>query len=398
MSKKRKQGGLNAQSIGLHNTQKVLELIRERGSISRVEIADYLDLSKAAITSAVDRLLEKGFLKEEEDTEHEKVGPKPQLISVKPNAALFLGVDVGGTSIGYGIGNLQGEITEQRKLKTCDGWEDVVQQIIRIFENRNQWHEHDQGLVQAIGVSVPGVVDQKGNVSFAPNIEGPENFPIRERLEENVPVPVFVENDVNLSALGEMNIEAIRYTDLVFVSIGTGLGVGIIIDGELYHGAFQHAGEIGWMIIDREDLSFEADGPQGSLETKLTGPSLVRRAREAVDNCVDSFDGIGPEEITPEKVLGLRKDYPALEKVFNDWVEEWSIVLNNLTAILDPQLIVLGGGVSQSLDDETVERLRANIKSTTQRPPKVLLSPDPEKAPLRGATELCLAEFDQWFS
>lgn len=398
MSKKRKQGGLNAQSIGLHNTQKVLELIRERGSISRVEIADYLDLSKAAITSAVDRLLKKGFLEEEVDTEHEKVGPKPQLISVKPNAALFLGVDVGGTSIGYGIGNLQGEIIEQQKVKTSDGWEDVVQQIVRIFENRNQWHEHDHGLVQAVGVSVPGVVDQKGRVSFAPNIDGPENFPIRERLEENVPVPVFVENDVNLSALGEMNIEEMRYTDLVFVSIGTGLGVGIIIDGELYHGAFQHAGEIGWMIIDREDLTFEADGPQGSLETKLTGPSLVRRARKAVDNYVDSIDGVDREGITPEKVLDLRKDYPVLEKVFNDWVEEWSIVLNNLTAILNPQLIVLGGGVSQSLDDETVERLRANVKGTTQRPPKVLLSPDPEKAPLRGATELCLAEFDQWFS
>lgn len=398
MTKKRKQGGLNAQSIGLHNTQKVLELIRERGSISRVEIADYLDLSKAAITSAVDRLLEKGFLEEEVDTEHEDVGPKPQLISVKPNAALFLGIDVGGTSIGYGIGNLQGEIIEQRKVETDDGWEDVVQQIIRIFENRNQWHEHDRGLVQAIGVSVPGVVNQKGRVSFAPNIDGPENFPIKEKLEENLPVPVFVENDVNLSALGEMNTETIRYTDLVFVSIGTGLGVGIILDGELYHGAFQHAGEIGWMIIDRDDLTFEPDGPQGSLETKLTGPSLVRRAREALDNCVDPFDGIDQEEITPEKVLRLRKDHSAFKKVFNNWVQEWSIVLNNLTAILDPQLIVLGGGVSQSLDNETIERLRANIKSTTQRPPKFMTSPDPEKAPLRGATELCLAEFDQWFS
>ncbi|MBS3788261.1 ROK family transcriptional regulator [Candidatus Bipolaricaulota bacterium] len=398
MSKKRKQGGLNAQSIGLHNTQKVLELIRERGSISRVEIAGRLDLSKAAITSAVDRLLEKGFLEEEVDTEHEKVGPKPQLISVRPNAALFLGVDVGGTSIGYGIGNLQGEIIKKRKVETADGWEDVVQQIVRVFENRNQWHEHDQGLVQAIGVSVPGVVDQKGRVSFAPNIEGPESFSIKERLEEDVPVPVFVENDVNLSALGEMNTEAIRYTDLVFVSIGTGLGVGIIINGELYHGAFQHAGEIGWMIIDREDLTFEADGPQGSLETKLSGPSLVRRAREAVDNRVDSIDGIDPQEITPERVLRLRKDYSAFNKVFNEWVEEWSIVLNNLTAILDPQLIVLGGGVSQSLDNEVIEKLRTNIKSTTQRPPKFMISPDPEKAPLRGATELCLAEFDQWFS
>lgn len=398
MSNKRKQSGLNAQSIGLHNTQKVLELIRNRGSISRVEIADYLDLSKAAITSAVDRLLKKGFLEEEVDTEHEKVGPKPQLISVRPSAALFLGVDIGGTNIGYGIGNLQGEIVEQRRVETADGWEDVVQQIVRIFENHNQWHDHDQGLVQAIGVSVPGVVNQKGRVSFAPNIEGPENFPIKEKLEENVPVPVLVENDVNLSALGEMNTEAVRYTDLVFVSIGTGLGVGIIIDGELYHGAFQHAGEIGWMIIDREDLTFEADGPQGSLETKLTGPSLVRRAREAVENCVDSIDGIDQEEITPEKVLHLRKDYSAFKKVFNGWVEEWSIVLNNLTAILDPQLIVLGGGVSQSLDNEIVEKLRANIKSTTQRPPKFMLSPDSEKAPLRGATELCLAEFDQWFS
>lgn len=393
-----KRGGLNARSIGLHNTQKVLELIRARGPISRVEIADYLDLSKAAITSAVDRLLRKEFLQEEADTEHENVGPKPQLLSVNPDAALFLGVDVGGTNIGYGMGNLKGEIVAQKKVETADGWKDVVQQIVRIFGNRGQWHDHDQELVQAIGLSVPGVVNQGGRVSFAPNIEGADPFPVKEELEKDVPVPVFVENDVNLSALGEMNTEAARYNDLVFVSISTGLGAGIIIDGELYHGAFRHAGEIGWMLIDREDLSFEADGTLGSLETKLAGPSLARRAREALRNCDESIAGVDLEEITLEEVLHLRKEYSALERVFNDWIEEWSMVLNNIAAILDPKLIVLGGGVLQSLDKEAVGNIRSNLQNTTQRPPKIVLSPDPEKAPLRGATELCLAEFDQWFS
>lgn len=393
-----KQGGLNARNIRLHNTRKVLELIRTRGAISRVEIADYLDLSKAAITSAVDRLLKENFLEEEADTEHENVGPKPQLLSVNSDAALFLGVDVGGTNLGYGLGNLNGEIIAQGKTKTADGWEDVVQQIIRILKNGDRWHDYDRGSIQAIGLSVPGVVNQGGKVSFAPNIEGPDPFPVKEKLEKNLPVPVFVENDVNLSALGEMNTEATRYDDLVFLSISTGLGAGIIIDGELYHGAFRHAGEIGWMLIDRDDLSFEEEGTLGSLETKLAGPSLARRAKEALRNCDEPISGVDLEEITLEKVLQLREDYPPLEQVFDNWIEEWSIVLNNIAAILDPKLIVLGGGVSQSLDEKAVENIRANLGNTTQRPPKLMLSPDPEKAPLRGAAELCLAEFDRWFS
>ena len=393
-----KQTGLNAQSIGLHNTQKVFEIIRIEGPISRIDIAEHLGLSKAAITAAVDRLLEKGLLLGKEDPEYKKVGPKPQLLSIKPDAALFVGIDVGGTGIGYGIGNLDGKILSQGWTQTGNTWEEVARQITEIFNSCDQWCDEDPESVQAVGLSVPGVVDTKGQVSFAPNIKGPDPFPIKSELENRISVPIFVENDVNLSALGEMNTEAARYTNLVFINIGTGIGAGVIINGELYHGGLQHAGEIGWMLINRDDIDFETDGAMGSLEAKLTGPSLARRARQTLKEKTDGIPAIDLDNITPKEVLKHSQDYPELRSVQEDWLEEWSIVLNNLAAILDPQLMVLGGGVSQSFTEQIIDKLRDNLQSTTQRPPKLMLSPDPKKAPLRGATELCLAEFSQWFS
>jgi predicted NBD/HSP70 family sugar kinase len=217
----------------------------------------------------------------------------------------------------------------------------LIQKLMRIPAER--------GLrVGGIAIGAPGItLEREGVVVWAPSLNW-SNFPLKQRLQERFSVPITVENDVNLAALGEHWFGAGQGTrSMVLIAIGTGVGSGLIIDGALYRGQNCSAGEVGYLIPGREALGITYDG-FGALESIISGTGIARRAQNALAG------RLGPAELaevnSPAVFEAARRREAWACRVVDETVDYLSIAIGNISAILAPELCVLGGGVAHSAD------------------------------------------------
>ncbi len=380
--------GLNPSSIGRENVEMILRLIQRKDGISRTDIAELSGLSKTAVSSSVDRLLEEKLIRENKHKHYSKVGRKPRLLTVNPDGKHFISIDIGGTTVTYGLGNLGGELKGTKTVSTPDNWKVLHEHIIEIVRNCKSWAGRSYQKVEGLSIAVPGVVNEDGTVNYAPNIEGLDQVKLGEELGKELEMPIFLENDVNASALGEYRERKSSSSDLVFIAIGTGVGAGIIIDGELFKGSTNHAGEVGWFVSETSHMGEEEDGQKGWLESRISGPDVVRRTQEKLRDV--HGDPLIDEDLNldPKTILGNNLKSPVAREVTEDWVNVVSMLVSNITAIIDPELVILGGGVSKTgckhLDD-----IRDRVEKNTQRTPRVDRSKLGDKAPLYGGLAVC---------
>jgi len=375
---------VNPKVMGMENERTVFQIIRTNGPISRSEIAKHSNLSKPAVSSAVSRLLRSQLVVERTTSNHNKVGRKPLLLSLNPQALHFMCVDIGGTKTLLGVSNLSGNIIKEETIVTPKSWDQVIRDIrIRI----ERWAGIYKRL-SAVALGVPGVVDREGRVSFAPNIED-RVFPLKAKLQKAVPMPVFVDNDVNLAAWGEAQRRKLYSGTVVYISIGTGVGAGIIIDGHLYRGTANHAGEIGWFIIDKHSLNTPNKSGLGYLEKEVSGPALVRKALQ-----VSGDLHLREDEINPGIIFSLYGTSQAAEELVNDWIRNVAILICNLSTILDPKIVILGGGVITAGGKKFIGNIRELVQLNTQRPPRIEVSKYPKNAVLYGAIALCMENLE----
>lgn len=236
--------------------------------------------------------------------------------------------------------------------------------------------------VRGIGVGAPGVtLHQAGIVTWAYTLHW-ENFPLKSRLAERYNLPITVDNDVNLAALGELWFGAGQNCqDMLLVAIGTGIGAGIIIDGSLYRGAQEASGEIGNMIPGREFLGRNFLD-FGALESMASGTGIAERARQLLQSSRSQ-----PElaNLNAEDVFeAAHQGDPWARLVVAETVDYLAIAIANLVSFFDPELVVLGGGVSQSADlliNPILERMQGLIPN----PPRLVVSSLGLKATVMGA-------------
>lgn len=383
------------ESMGRVNQKIVLEEIRFNGPISRADIARKTGLSKPSVSRAVDNLLRDKLVFEEDPLEnHQEVGRKPTWLRSNTKAAFFQGVDIGGTKITFGLGDLSGELLEEHNLKNPRHWDKIVKlisnEVQQVLRNANIPLEKLKG----IAVAAQGVVNiEKGEVTSAPNIEGPDRYPLRERIKEHLSVPVWIENDVNLAAMGEFWKKQGKYKDIVYISLGTVIGGAIIINGSLFRGKNYYAGEIGWLVLSKNHL-FKDLGKFGCLETLATGPALTRKAKEMIEQNFSKDDLlVSDNSITPKKIFAAYKKGSSLaKKIVNDWIEDLGITIGNISSLLNPELIILEGGLTRSggffLDD-----LKKVVEWGTQVAPEIKISPLQDKASLYGGLKLCIDNY-----
>jgi glucokinase len=236
--------------------------------------------------------------------------------------------------------------------------------------------------VHGIGVGAPGItLHKQGIVTWANTLHW-KNFPLKTRLNELYPYPITVDNDVNLAALGELWFGAGQNVqNMVMVAIGTGIGAGIIIDGALYRGANEASGEIGNMLPGREFLGRNFED-FGALESVASGTGIADRARAVING---ARNGDGLENLTSEDVFEAAKqgqDWAC--KIINETVDYLAIALANLTVSFDPELIVLGGGVSLSAD-MLVQPILQRMQGTIPTLPKLVVSSLGLRAGVMGA-------------
>ncbi|MCD6318033.1 ROK family transcriptional regulator [Candidatus Aerophobetes bacterium] len=380
------------ESMGRLNQSLVLDQIRINGPTSRAEIARETGLSKPSVSRAVDILLRKKLiLRENFPKDQGKIGRKPEILKFNVKAAYFGSVDIGGTKITFGLGSLSEELLKKCHIRNPHNWDKIIkiipEQIKKILKDTNI----PQKKLKGIAIAAQGVVDiDKGTVSSSPNINGPERYPLREKLRKNLPVSIWIENDVNLAAIGEFWKEEEKYRNIVYISLGTAIGGAIIINGKLFRGANYYAGEVGWFVPGKDYL-FKNFGKFGCLEGLATGPALIKKAKEMVQRESFKEDIFSPltNEITPKKLFeAYKKDSKLAKNVVKEWIENLGITISNISSLLNPELIILEGGLTRSggffLDD-----LKRIVEWGTQIPPEIKISTLQGEAPLYGGLKLC---------
>ena len=262
-----------------------------------------------------------------------------------------IGVDLGGTNLRTALLAPEGEVLDRRKGAThvSDGWEKVVGRLIEEIGHQRANATRRGFAVAAVGVGAPGVIQgDRGIVVKSPNFPDWNNLPLKKLLEEALSLPVMIENDANAAALGEQwrgagqNIKS-----MILLTLGTGVGGGIVLDSKIWHGADGMAGELGHMTIVPEGRLCSC-GNVGCLEAYASARGIVQSYREALEPSVRrSSQGVGP--ITSEYVYeAARSGSEIALQVMRDMGRMLGIGIANLINIFNPERIVIGGGVKDA--------------------------------------------------
>lgn len=340
------------------NRSSVLNLIRTERSISRSEIAHRLNLSLPTVMRMVEDLVAEDLVYFE-GTEPSG-GRRRPLINFKGSSHTVIGIDLGGSKLYGAVTDLTGQILHETRVPwhEAGGPDYALDSLYATIEQLLTFAETQPGRIRGIGVGAPGVtLSSTGTVVWAPGLAW-RNLPLRQLLTQRFAPPVFVENDVNVAALGEFSFGIERNTpNLVCITIGTGIGAGIIIDGKLVRGHNQSAGEIGYFLPTPAGLDQQYTG-FGALEHVASGTGIASRARQVLEA---QGHPLSAQSMTAETVFEYaRQGHGWARQVINEAVDYLSQALVEITALLDPEAIVLGGGVAQSADlliDPIVNRL-----------------------------------------
>lgn len=266
---------------------------------------------------------------------------------MKASSEFVIGIDLGGTNIKGALLDFKGKVVEKYEIATLanGGPEVVAGRIVQLAEILMKDYK---GKIAGMGIGVPGQPDlSNGTVVFAPNLRW-RNVPLIPMLKPSLAFPMFLENDANAAALGEkwcgVGREAVN---MVAITIGTGIGGGIIIDGRLYRGSNGGAGEIGHTVV-KPDGPLCNCGKQGCLETLTAAPALVRQAREAIDRGRST-------SLTAVENLAARDIFEAAGRgdelageIVGEMVYYLGLGIGNLLNIFNPDLVAVGGGVSKA--------------------------------------------------
>ncbi len=364
------------------NRSAILEIIRRESPIARSTIAERLGVSIPTVMRIVDKLMDEGFIRQHRSKEWSG-GRKRPLLEFNPEGRLILGVDMGGTKMYGALSDLGGNILDEVNIaRHGTSGEDSFNRLTTLIDTLLASPKLNGRSVDGIGVGAPGItLHKEGIVTWANTLHW-QNFPLKQRLSERYPLPITVDNDVNLAAMGELWFGAGQNTqNMVMVAIGTGIGAGIIIDGALYRGASEASGEIGNMLPGCEFLGKNYQD-FGALESVASGTGIAERARIILKNKRTSEE---LENMTAEDVFEAAKQRQEWAwKIIDETVDYLAIAIINLMAAFDPEVIILGGGVSRSAE-MLVQPILYRMEGTIPTLPKLVVSNLGLRAGVMGA-------------
>ncbi len=261
----------------------------------------------------------------------------------------ILGLDIGGTKLAAVIANAKGELLAKQTVPTRaeEGPEVVLQQLLELAENvvldAGMWM---QGL-EGVGVACGGPLNtQTGVVNNPPNLPGWDAVPLKEILEQKLQLPVLVENDANAGALAEHRFGIGKGVDnLLYMTLSTGIGGGLILGGKIYHGTNDLAGEVGHQVVMPDGPKCKC-GKRGCLEALCSGPSIARRAQYLAakeDTLMLELAGNSSQHITaPQVFQAARAGDPLAKRIVDETAYYLGIGIANVLQTLNLQLVLLG--------------------------------------------------------
>ena len=281
-----------------------------------------------------------------------------------------IGIDVGGTNVKIALVDDNGKIIYSNSVPTYAkmGYEYTVNKIKQAIRDLMKETNTTAKDIDGIGFDFPGQVDYKtGVVKLAPNIPGWVNVPIAQMIEEEFHIPTRIDNDVRCAALGEMKFGAGQGCEnFVCITVGTGIGSGLVVNGQLVRGASNAAGEIGHIKLQMKDGLICGCGDTGCLEAYASGPSIVAMAQDYIKGGKSTkfreMAAAEGGEITPYMVAkAAEAGDPVAKRIFAIVGEYIGIGLTSVINLLNPEKVIIGGGVAEA-GDLLLDPIRKTIK------------------------------------
>jgi predicted NBD/HSP70 family sugar kinase len=390
------------------NSALILDLIRRQGPLSRADIARASGLSKPTVNEVVELLLDGPYVVEDGGDGHRapdrprRPGPRARLLCFRADVAHVLGIDVGAAKLVVDVADLSGRVaaSERRAVsgRAHSGHAALLREVREAARAALERAGVAAGDVLAAGVGTPGVVaPATGRITLAPQLEGWEGLDLGGELERDIGCPVAVDNETNLSLLAEADQGVARgVADVLYVQVGVGIGAALLVGGELHRGAHGAAGEIGYLPGDED-----ADAPQfgaGPFEWAAGGRAYARLGARAAagpgGEALLELAAGDPERVRAETVFAAAARGG---RAANDLVARLAARLGRgiatVATVLDPDLVVLGGGLANAgpaLRDPVERAVRAH----TPVPPRIELSTLGDESVAIGAVRLALNAAD----
>jgi glucokinase-like ROK family protein len=396
---------LQPTHLRLANRAAILQYVRANGPLSRPQIADAIGLSRPTVAKLVDELVTEGLIHEIGLGQSTSSGGKrPGLVELNAGAAAVAAVALGEERIEVGMTDLAGHVLTRRVMPTLAeaGPADVIRRIVAALkETLSDFGRTSSVPVAGVGVGAPGVVHTAtGVVGFSPNLPGWREIPLGEELARATGLSVTVETQYRAQTLGEVWFgHGQGVQNLIGLGTGVGIGAGVVLDGSVYRGPDDSAGEIGHTTIDPLGAQCHC-GNLGCWEIYASTTALLRLVRDALwrgESSVLSGQLSGRlEDLTLEMVMDAAQSGDALARRYA--IEEMGYRIGmgtaNLVNVFNPELVVLFGAIT-ALGEELLERIRTSVSSRALPEPgqrvRIVSSALGADAPLVGAATLVIS-------
>ena len=329
----------NRKLIRAINRSAVLNTIKTNGPISRTDVAQITGLSAATISGITAELISAGLVFEKE-AGNSSGGRRPILLALNPRGGFVIGFKLTETIITAALTDLEATvIAKDTSQLENHSIQDVVDRIAKTVGTLLTKSKIRQDLLIGVGIGLAGIIDAESGVLLHSPIFGWRDIPLKATLQKRLDVPVYVDNDVNTLTLTEQWFGAGQGVEnFLTVTVGRGVGLGIVVHGKLYHGARGGAGEFGHTVVDPDGQRCDC-GKRGCLETMIADPWLVRQAEEAY-----AKQSIPANVKDISRLVNLAKDGdPIAAGVFASAGKILAQALANLINVLSPQLIIISG-------------------------------------------------------
>ncbi len=331
------------------NIALVMNVIRQRGFISRVDISECTGLGRSTVTGIINTLIKEGLVTEAGSAES-PLGRKPVLLTMNARAYYAVGIKLGPKRLTVALVDLNGTVQhiEEAILNSARGAEDRVAAIRQCLESIESQKGISTDKILGAGVVMPGVVNPSSGTAVASYFLGWANVPIRDILERELEMPVYVDNDANAMALAEtLHGAGHGADDVLALTVGVGIGAGVIIGGRIHRGARFSAGELGHTCVEPNGPMCVC-GRRGCLEAVAADAAIVRRAREEVDagrsELLKSLARGHVELITRELVVEAAHEGDLGAQAVLAESGRWlGLAIGNAVNLLSPARVVVGG-------------------------------------------------------
>jgi len=369
----------NSQSIKQSNTNLVIEKLVELRETSRIELARVTTLNKATVSSIIQELINKNIVIETDKTVKTS-GRSANVVALNKNAGRILSIELQTTQIYGVITNLYGTILYEIKRPISNpNFSPYLKELLTtIDELKENTKDSTYGII-GIGIGVYGILDNNKKIKYAPFTSW-KDIELKRIIEDYTGIDTYVENEANITALGE-NIVFTEQHNIVALNIGIGVGMGIIINDKLYTGEDGFAGEIGHTILVPNGNQCVC-GNKGCLETYLKDSVLIQQYEDQTGETIDLV------ELTDRY---KRKDAVAI-KIYQDFIDNVSITINNISQMLNPKTIVINSVVIEHVT-ESISLIKNNLHSQIMNLDILTLSKYRSKTNILGLTHVLIQDF-----